>query len=151
MTTEFNTLFETVTSIAEQVDPIKLNQTLAATAEALTGLGDRFGRVAASTATGFWTNSTRACRRSATTIQLLADLADVYADASPDLWDGLENAVITARTFNDQRGDIDAALMAAIGFADDAADELRTRRAVSGTRRRATCCRRRSCSTTTGA
>jgi phospholipid/cholesterol/gamma-HCH transport system substrate-binding protein len=43
VTTEFNTLFETVTSIAEQVDPIKLNQTLAATAEALTGLGDRFG------------------------------------------------------------------------------------------------------------
>ena len=43
VTTEFNTLFETVTSLAEQVDPIKLNQTLTATAEALTGLGDRFG------------------------------------------------------------------------------------------------------------
>jgi phospholipid/cholesterol/gamma-HCH transport system substrate-binding protein len=43
VTMEFNTLFETVTSIAEHVDPIKLNQTLAATAEALTGLGDRFG------------------------------------------------------------------------------------------------------------
>ena len=43
VTTEFNTLFETVTSIAEQVDPIKVNQTLTATAEALTGLGERFG------------------------------------------------------------------------------------------------------------
>jgi ABC-type transporter Mla subunit MlaD len=43
VTTEFNTLFETVTAIAERVDPIKLNATLAATAEALTGLGDRFG------------------------------------------------------------------------------------------------------------
>ena len=43
MTTEFNTLFETVTAIAEQVDPVKLNQTLTATAEALTGLGNRFG------------------------------------------------------------------------------------------------------------
>jgi phospholipid/cholesterol/gamma-HCH transport system substrate-binding protein len=43
VTTEFNTLFETVTSIAERVDPVKLNQTLAATAEALTGLGDTFG------------------------------------------------------------------------------------------------------------
>ena len=28
VTTEFNTLFETVTSIAQKVDPIKLNQTL---------------------------------------------------------------------------------------------------------------------------
>ena len=43
VTTEFNTLFETITSIAEQVDPVKLNQTLAATAEALSGLGERFG------------------------------------------------------------------------------------------------------------
>jgi phospholipid/cholesterol/gamma-HCH transport system substrate-binding protein len=32
VTTELNTLFETVTSIAEQVDPIKVNQTLTATA-----------------------------------------------------------------------------------------------------------------------
>lgn len=44
VTTEFNTLFETVVSLSSQVDPIKLNQTLAATAEALDGLGDRFGQ-----------------------------------------------------------------------------------------------------------
>ena len=44
VTTEFNTLFETVVVVSEQVDPIKLNQTLAATAEALDGLGDRFGQ-----------------------------------------------------------------------------------------------------------
>ena len=35
VTTEFNTLFETVTSMSEKVDPIKLNQTLTATAQAL--------------------------------------------------------------------------------------------------------------------
>src|SRR4029077_6817989 len=44
VTTEFNTLFETVVDVAQQVDPIKLNQTLSATAEALGGLGDRFGQ-----------------------------------------------------------------------------------------------------------
>jgi phospholipid/cholesterol/gamma-HCH transport system substrate-binding protein len=44
VTTEFNTIFETVLSVSEQVDPMKLNQTLAATAEALDGLGDRFGQ-----------------------------------------------------------------------------------------------------------
>ena len=43
VTTEFNTLFETLTSVTEKVDPIKLNQTLTATAQALQGLGDRFG------------------------------------------------------------------------------------------------------------
>ena len=37
VTTEFNTLFETVMAIAEKVDPVKLNQTLTATAQALAG------------------------------------------------------------------------------------------------------------------
>src|ERR1700712_806977 len=44
VTTEFNTLFETVVSVAQKVDPIKLNQTLTATAQALDGLGTRFGQ-----------------------------------------------------------------------------------------------------------
>jgi len=44
VTTEFNGLFETVSSVAEKADPIKLNQTLAAAAGALDGLGDRFGQ-----------------------------------------------------------------------------------------------------------
>jgi phospholipid/cholesterol/gamma-HCH transport system substrate-binding protein len=44
VSTEFNTLFETVMSIAEKVDPIKLNDTLTATAQALEGLGDSFGQ-----------------------------------------------------------------------------------------------------------
>ena len=44
VTTEFNTLFETITSVSEKVDPIKLNQTLSATAQALQGLADPFGQ-----------------------------------------------------------------------------------------------------------
>lgn len=44
VTTEFNSLFETVTSIAEKVDPVKVNLTLSAAAQALTGLGEKLGR-----------------------------------------------------------------------------------------------------------
>ncbi|HEX3548109.1 MAG TPA: MCE family protein [Mycobacterium sp.] len=123
VTTEFNTLFETVTSIAEQVDPIKVNQTLTATAEALTGLGDRFGE-------SFVNDNRILDDLTARMPQIrhvnhgVADLADVYAGASPDLWDGLDNAVRTARTFNDHRRDIDEALMAALGFAGTTADSL---------------------------
>jgi phospholipid/cholesterol/gamma-HCH transport system substrate-binding protein len=123
VTTEFNTLFETVTAIAEQVDPIKLNQTLAATAEALTGLGDRFGESLLN-GNRILDDLNQRMPQIRYDNQRVADLADVYADASPDLWDGLDNAVRTARTFNDHRGDIDAALMAALGFADDAADSF---------------------------
>ena len=115
VTTEFNTLFETVTSIAEKVDPIKLNQTLTATAQALQGLGDRFGQsiINGNQILGDLNPKMPQIRRDN---QLLADLGDVYANAAPDLFDGLENAVTTARTLNEQQGNIDQALMASIGF-----------------------------------
>ena len=123
VTTEFNTLFETVTAIAEKVDPIKLNQTLSATAEALTGLGDGFGESLLD-GNRILDDLNQRMPQIRYANQRLADLAEVYADASPDLWDGLDNAVRTARTFNDHRGDIDSALMAAVGFANTAADSF---------------------------
>ena len=114
-TTEFNTLFETVVSVAQKVDPIKLNQTLTATAQALDGLGDRFGEslVNGNEILADLNPQMPQIRRDT---QLLADLGEVYADAAPDLFDGLENAVTTARTLNEQRGNLDQALMAAVGF-----------------------------------
>jgi phospholipid/cholesterol/gamma-HCH transport system substrate-binding protein len=123
VTTEFNTLFETVTALSEKVDPIKLNQTLTAAAEALTGLGDRFGE-SVQNGNRILEDLNPRMPQIANDNRSVANLADVYADASPDLWDGLENAVRTARTFNDHRGDIDEALMAAVGFANDAADSF---------------------------
>ncbi len=123
VTTEFNTLFETVTSIAEQVDPIKVNQTLTATAEALTGLGERFGE-SLENGNRILDDLNRQMPQIRRDTRGVAALADVYADASPDLWDGLEDATRLARTFNDHRADIDEALMAAIGFANDAADSF---------------------------
>jgi len=123
VTTEFNTLFETVMAIAEQVDPIKLNATLTATAQALTGVGERFGNSLIDANRILDDLNPRMPHFRAAT-EGVADLADVYADASPDLWDGLENAVTTARTFNDQRGNIDMALMAAIGFSNTAVDSF---------------------------
>jgi phospholipid/cholesterol/gamma-HCH transport system substrate-binding protein len=121
VTTEFNTLFETVVEVSSQVDPIKLNQTLAATAEALDGLGDRFGQsiINGNAILDDINPQMPQLRRDN---QLLADLGDVYADASPDLFDGLQNAVTTARTLNQEQGNIDQALMSAIGFGNTGAD-----------------------------
>ena len=123
VSTEFNTLFETVTSIAEQVDPIKLNQTLAAAAQALSGLGDRFGE-SLQNGNQILADLNPQMAQLAADNRGVADLADVYADASPDLFDGLRNAVTAAQTFNEHRADIDQALMAAVGFANDAADSF---------------------------
>ncbi|MDT5279875.1 MAG: phospholipid/cholesterol/gamma-HCH transport system substrate-binding protein [Mycobacterium sp.] len=121
VTTEFNTLFETVVDVAQQVDPIKLNQTLSATAEALGGLGDRFGQaiVQGNEILAEINPQMPQIRRDN---QALAGLGDVYANAAPDLFDGLEHAVTTARTLNEQQGNIDQALMAAIGFGNTGGD-----------------------------
>jgi phospholipid/cholesterol/gamma-HCH transport system substrate-binding protein len=115
VTTEFNTLFETVVSVAEKVDPVKLNQTLTATAQALDGLGDRFGQSIENGNTILADVNPRMPRIREDN-QRLADLADVYANNSPNLFDALEHAVTTARTLNEQQGNIDAALMASVGF-----------------------------------
>ena len=123
VSTEFNSLFETVMALAEQVDPIKLNRTLTATAEALTGLGDRFGE-SLTNGNSIVDDLNARMPQIREDTGLVADLVDVYADASPDLWEGVENAVTTARTFNEHRADIDAALMGALGFADSAADSF---------------------------
>ena len=59
-------------------------------------------------------------------IQQLAALGDIYADAAPDLFDVLDNAVTTARTLNQQQNELDQALLAAIGFANTG-DDIFTR------------------------
>jgi phospholipid/cholesterol/gamma-HCH transport system substrate-binding protein len=106
---------ETVVSVAQKLDPIKLNQTLTATSEALDGLGDRFGQaiVEGNQILGDLNPRMPQIRRDN---QLLADLGDTYANAAPDLFDGLQNAVTTAHTLNEQQANIDQALMAAVGL-----------------------------------
>jgi phospholipid/cholesterol/gamma-HCH transport system substrate-binding protein len=115
VTTEFNTLFETLVSVTQKVDPVKLNQTLTATAQALGGLGNRFGQ-SIENGNAILADVNPLMPRIRQDNQRLADLAGIYADASPDLFDGLRNAVTTAKTLNEMQGTIDQALMAAVGF-----------------------------------
>jgi phospholipid/cholesterol/gamma-HCH transport system substrate-binding protein len=121
VTTELNTLFETVLSIAEKIDPVKLNVTLAAAAEALNGLGDKFGK-SISSGNDILGDLNSRMPQIRHDVQRVADLADVYADASPDLWNGLRNVVTTARAINDNQANLDAALLASIGLGNTTAD-----------------------------
>jgi phospholipid/cholesterol/gamma-HCH transport system substrate-binding protein len=121
VTTEFNTLFETITEISEKVDPVKLNATLTATAQALDGLGDRFGE-SLTNGNAILADLNPQLPQITYDIRRLADLGEVYASAAPDLFDGLENAVTTAATLNSQRGNLDQALMASVGFGNTGAD-----------------------------
>lgn len=121
VTTEFNTVFETVLSIAEKVDPVKVNLTLSGAAQALTGLGEKFGASLINGNTIFDDVNPR-MRQIRADLARLAALGDTYADASPDLWNALDHAVTVARTLNRQQSDLDAALLAAAGLGGAGAD-----------------------------
>jgi len=121
VTVEFNTLFETITNIAEKIDPVKLNLTLSAAAESLTGLGTKLGKSLVNANSALKEINPRLPRLQED-MRKLADVADIYTAYSPDFWDALDNSLTTARTLNSQRGDLDAALLAAAGFANTGAD-----------------------------
>lgn len=121
VTTEINTLFQTIMSISEQVDPVKVNLTLSAAADALSGLGDKFGQAIVN-GNAILDDVNPRMPTIRHDIQQLATLGDIYANASPDLFDFLNNAVTTAHTLHQQEKDLDQALLAATGFGNNAAD-----------------------------
>ncbi len=121
VTTEINTLFQTITSIAEKVDPVKLNLTLSAAAQSLTGLGDKFGQSIVN-GNALLDDVNPRMPQARHDIQQLAALGERYANAAPDLLDFLNNAVITSRTINAQQKDLDQALLSAAGFGNTGAD-----------------------------
>jgi phospholipid/cholesterol/gamma-HCH transport system substrate-binding protein len=121
VTTEINTLFQTITSISEKVDPVKLNLTLSAAAQSLAGLGERFGQSIVN-ANAVLDDVNPQMPQIRHDIQQLAGLGDTYANASPDLFDFLNNAVITSRTINQQQKDLDQALLSAAGFGNTGAE-----------------------------
>ena len=121
VTTEINSLFETITSIAQKVDPVKLNLTLSAAAQSLAGLGDKFGQSVVN-ANAILDDVNPQMPQARHDIQQLAALGDTYANAAPDLFDFLNNAVITSRTINAQQKDLDQALLSAAGFGNTGAE-----------------------------
>ncbi|MDT5044273.1 MAG: phospholipid/cholesterol/gamma-HCH transport system substrate-binding protein [Mycobacterium sp.] len=147
ITTEFNTVFQTLVELSESVDPVKVNLTLSAAAQALTGLGDKFGQsiVNGNKILDHVNPQMPTIRHD---IQQLAALGDVYAHAAPDLFDALNNAVTTARTLNRHQAELDAALLAAIGFANTGDDIfMRSRPYLESLV--PICCRLPTCSTHT--
>jgi phospholipid/cholesterol/gamma-HCH transport system substrate-binding protein len=127
VTTEINTVFEALTSLAETVDPIKLNLTLSGIADALSGQGNKFG-VSLTNGNKILDNLNPQMDRVRHDVGQLVQVADIVSDASPDLWNFLANITTTAQTLNKQQKDLDATLLAAIGFANTGADVLEASR-----------------------
>ncbi|MGU3652310.1 MCE family protein [Mycolicibacterium sp. A43C] len=121
VSTEFNSLFETVLTIAERVDPVQLNQTLTAAAQALGGRGGTFG-ASLSDGNAILASLNEQLPQFRRDVRAVTALADRYADDAPNLFDGLSAAATTAHTLDDQRGALDAALLAAVGVGGTGTD-----------------------------
>lgn len=123
VSSEINTVFQSLMSIAQSVDPVKLNLTLSGVAQALSGLGSTFG-AALDNGNKVLDNLNPQMDQLHHDIAQLARVADTVADASPDLWNLLANLTTTAHTLNAQQQELDATLLAAIGFGNTGADVL---------------------------
>jgi phospholipid/cholesterol/gamma-HCH transport system substrate-binding protein len=120
---EVNTVFQTITSISQTIDPTKLNLTLSGAADAFSGLGDKFG-TALDNGNKVLDNLNPQMDQVRADVQHLATLTDALGDASPALWSFLDHITTTARTLNTQQQDLDATLLAAVGFANTGTDVL---------------------------
>jgi phospholipid/cholesterol/gamma-HCH transport system substrate-binding protein len=100
-----------------------LNLTLSGTADALSGLGDKFGDALVQ-GNKVLDNLNPQMDQLRADIRQLATVTDALGDASPDLWSFVDHVTTTARTLNTQQKDLDSTLLAAIGFADTSSGVL---------------------------
>jgi phospholipid/cholesterol/gamma-HCH transport system substrate-binding protein len=94
---------------------------LSALAQALNGLGGKFGESIVN-GNQILAQLNPRMPQIRYDVQRLADLEKIYVRASPDLWNFLQNAMTTARTLTRQQHDLDAALLAAVGAGNTGED-----------------------------
>jgi phospholipid/cholesterol/gamma-HCH transport system substrate-binding protein len=127
VTVETNTLFQQLTSVLKAIDPVKLNETLAAISGALKGRGEKLGE----TVTDFdrflqrINPSLGSINRD---LELAPQALGAYADVAPDLVDILDSTTTVSNTLVDEQDNLDVFLMSAIGLADTGNDVIGTNR-----------------------
>ena len=127
VTVEINTVFQHLTSVLGTLDPAKLNETLGAISQALSGRGQKIGQ-AFSDFDSFLAKYQPSLSALSRDIALSAPVFNAYADASPNLVKTLENSVKISQTFVDEQHNLDALLISAIGLADIGNDVLSANR-----------------------
>jgi phospholipid/cholesterol/gamma-HCH transport system substrate-binding protein len=120
---EVNTLFQTLSDVLNKIDPVNLNATLSALGEGLRGNGDDLG----ATLTGLNSYLQQLNPRLPTLhedFRRTAAVADVYADAGPDLVTLIDNVPTISAAIVDEQDNLNATLLAATGLAHNGYDTL---------------------------
>jgi phospholipid/cholesterol/gamma-HCH transport system substrate-binding protein len=127
VTVEINTVFQHLTAVLGTLDPAKLNQTLGAVSQALSGRGEKIGQ-AFSDLDSFLAKFDPSLRALSHDIAVSAPVFNAYADAAPDLVKTVDNSVKISQTIVDEQHNLDALLISAIGLADVGNDVLSANR-----------------------
>lgn len=120
---EVNTLFQSLIDLLHKIDPVELNGTLSALAEGLRGHGDDLGGLLS----GLNTLTQQANPK---LLALQEDfrrtgiVTNTYADAAPDLNTVFDNLPTINKTLVDQQHNLNTALLATIGLANNAYETL---------------------------
>jgi phospholipid/cholesterol/gamma-HCH transport system substrate-binding protein len=115
VSTEVNTVFQTLVDVLKQIDPPKLNAVLTAVAEAVRGRGDRIG-MATTAANRVLTAVNPRMETVLDDWRALAGAGDAYGTAAQHILDTLDAASTTSATITRQAGDLNDLLINAIGF-----------------------------------
>jgi ABC-type transporter Mla subunit MlaD len=113
--------------VLKAIDPIKLNQTLAAISGALNGRGEKLGQTVSD-----FDSLLKKLNPSLDNISRDFEVAPValnaYGEMAPDLVDILDNTSKVSNTLIDEQNNLDVFLMSAIGLADTGNDVIGTNR-----------------------
>jgi virulence factor Mce-like protein len=127
VTVEINTVFKQLTAVLGSLDPAKLNETLGAVSQALSGRGEKIGQ-AFSDLDSFLAKFNPSIPALSRDISLSVPVFTAYGDASPDLVRTVNNSVKISKSIVDEQHNLDALLVSAIGLADVGNDVLGTNR-----------------------
>jgi phospholipid/cholesterol/gamma-HCH transport system substrate-binding protein len=127
VTVEANTVFQHLTAVLGTLDPAKLNETLGAVSQALSGRGEKIGQ-AFSDLDSFLAKFDPSLPALSHDIAVSAPVFNAYADAAPDLVKTVANSSRISQTIVDQQNNLDALLVSAIGLADVGNDLLSANR-----------------------
>jgi phospholipid/cholesterol/gamma-HCH transport system substrate-binding protein len=123
VTVEINTVFKQLKDVLGTLDPAKLNETLGAVSQALSGRGEKIGQ-AFSDLDSFLVKFDPSLPALSRDIALSAPVFKAYGDASPDLVRTVDNSVKISQSIVDEQHNLDALLVSAIGLADIGQDVL---------------------------
>jgi virulence factor Mce-like protein len=117
VTVEVNTVFEQLTSVLSQIEPVKLNETLGAISRAMSGRGEQVGQ-AFSDLNGVLAKLDPALPALSHELSVAPRVLNVYADTAPDLLKTAADASSISQTLVQEQQNLDALLVSVIGLGD---------------------------------